>query len=93
MWRGLEACRVETRLDARRFESSPLERRDESRRGRHECPRHENQVVADTHGRRIYDAGRTSNRSYSALNSQPSRAIRDIRYIQTISVMLVATLW
>ena len=31
---GTLACRVETRLD-------PPERRDESRRGRHECLRHE----------------------------------------------------
>jgi hypothetical protein len=31
------------------LKSGPQERRDESRRGRHECPRHENQVVAGTH--------------------------------------------
>ena len=31
-------------------------------------------------------------RSYSALNSQPSSAMMDIRYIQTSSAMLVPTL-
>jgi hypothetical protein len=33
----------------RALNSSSQERRDESRRGRHECPRHENQVVAGTY--------------------------------------------
>jgi hypothetical protein len=42
------ACRVETRLDARRCEITSIDkRRDESRRGRHECPRHENQLAAE----------------------------------------------
>jgi hypothetical protein len=38
MWRSLSGCRVETHLDPQA--ANRAKRRDESRRGRHECLRH-----------------------------------------------------
>jgi indolepyruvate ferredoxin oxidoreductase beta subunit len=72
MWRSLSGCRVETRLDPHTRGSA--KRRDESRRGRHECLRH----ITFPGGDRVTSSTKVTNIVFAGLGGQGVLKASDI---------------